>query len=75
MLITRDELNGIIDGYLSHKMQSNLDALENGTPLKARWEMRKKSIDKAEHEKDLEMVLRIKDFFEKAKKAESEAVH
>lgn len=78
MLITRDELNGIVDGYLAHKMEERLDVLENGTPLKARWIMRKKNIDKEEHEKDIEMVLRIRDFFEKAKKSESdesEAVH
>lgn len=75
MLITRDELNGIIDGYLGYKMESKLDALENGTPLKARWIMRKKNIEKAEHDKDIEMILRIKDFFEKAKKSDKEAVH
>jgi hypothetical protein len=78
LYLRRDELDDIINHYLSYKQEQALDALGAGQ-LRARWEIRKKYREKEEHETDIKGFLRTVQFLKDLKEgknpnAESEAI-
>ena len=65
-MLRQDELDAIINNYLSYKQEQALDALPAGQ-LRARWEIRKKYMEKEEHETDIKGFLRTAQFLKDIK--------
>lgn len=72
IMIRRDELNTIVNEYLSYKREDALEALPPG-PLRARWEIRKKQRELEQHESDIKGFLRTVQFLKNLKEARKEA--
>jgi hypothetical protein len=79
LLLRREELDTVVNSYLTHKQEQALDVLPAGQ-LRARWEIRKRHIEKEEHETDIKGFLRTVQFLKDMKegkipKDEAEEIH
>jgi hypothetical protein len=68
--LRQDEMDAIINNYLSYKQEQSLDALPAGQ-LRARWEIRKKYREKEEHETDIKGFLRTVQFLKDIKEGKT----